>query len=223
VEHLARRLFLALTVLFCALGGGTSLANSGKGVVAPASIEALMSRFAASGNVRARFRETLHLSLLTAPIETEGMLYFAPPDRLARYTTRPGSSSVVINADRVAFSDETGYQMIDLGSSEVARHLVGNLVILLRGDLATLRARYSVSFGSDGQDWVLDLEPRSRIVRGIVEWVRVKGRIGLTEMETRQAGGDTTVTVFSDVETGLDFTPTELERIFSLEDPDDAP
>ncbi len=223
MRHLARRLFPPLLAFFCALGGGASLANPGKGAAAPASIEALMSRFAACGNVRARFRETLHLSLLTAPIETEGMLYFAPPDRLARYTTRPGSSRVVINADRVAFSDETGYQVVDLGSSEVARHLVGNLVILLRGDLATLRARYSLSFGSDGQDWVLDLEPRSRIVRRIVEWVRVKGRTGLTEMKTRQAGGDTTVTIFSDVETGFDFTPTELERIFSLEDRDDTP
>ena len=210
-------------MLYCAFGGETSLANSQEVVTAPTSIEDLMSRFAASGNVRARFRETLHLSLLTAPIETEGMLYFAPPDRLARYTTRPGSSSVVVEADRVAFSDETGHQVVDLGSSELARHLIDNLVVLLRGDLVVLRARYSVSFASDGRDWVLDLKPRSRIVREIIEWVRFKGRIGLTEMETRQVGGDTTVTVLSEVETGFDFTPTEFERIFSLEDDDDTP
>ena len=96
---------------------------------APTDLESLMEIFAASGGVRARFQESRHISILTDPIETGGMLYFAPPDRLARHATRPGRSSVVVEAGRVSFADETGTRSFDLSTSEVAQTLVGNLII----------------------------------------------------------------------------------------------
>ena len=105
-----------------AAAGGTASDSS-----APTDLEGLMQRLASSGGVRASFRETKHLSLLSSPLETEGVLYFAPPDLLARHTSRPGRSSVVIRGDRVELRDETGRQVIDLGSSGVARQYVDNL------------------------------------------------------------------------------------------------
>ena len=76
------------------LHGGTGIADSddAPGPTAsrnptPIALEELMGRLAESGGVRARFRETKHLSLLTAPLVSEGTLYFAPPDRFARHTT----------------------------------------------------------------------------------------------------------------------------------------
>ncbi len=212
------------------LHGGTGLAGSddapGSGASrspTPIGLEELMGHLAQSGGVRAHFRETKHLSLLTAPLVSEGTLYFAPPDLLARHTTRPGKSSIVVRGDRVAFHDETGHQIVELGSSEVARHFADNLRVLLRGDLATLRSRYIVGFEAEGQRWSLRLEPRARIVRRIVEWIHVEGRgAELVAIERRETTGDRTAIVFHEVETGLDFTPAELDRFFSLEDPDGA-
>ena len=84
------------------LHGGTGLASPDEGLESttsrnrtPIGLEELMSRLARSGGVRARFRETKHLSLLTAPLVSEGTLHFAPPDRLARHTTHPGNASIV--------------------------------------------------------------------------------------------------------------------------------
>jgi outer membrane lipoprotein-sorting protein len=190
---------------------------------APTELVALMERFAGSGGVRTRFRESRHLAILTDPIETAGVLYFAPPDRLARHTTWPGRSSVVVEAGRVSLGDETGQRVFDFNTSEVARALVGNLMIVFRGDLESLKARYSISFDSDGENWTLDLEPRSRALRGIIDRIRFSGRNReLSAMETRESNGDRTVMRFSELEIGLSWARGDLERIFSLDPPDTA-
>ena len=181
-----------------------------------------MVLFATGGGIRASFVETRRLAILAAPIESAGVLYFAPPDRLARHTSRPGRSRVVVHGDRVAFRDETGSQTLDLGSSGAARTLIGGLMVLLRGDLAALRERYRVAFRVTGREWELDLEPRDRAARALVERTLVRGKDAeLTSMETRETSGDATITEFRDVDTGIAFEDAELERIFSLRWPDE--
>jgi hypothetical protein len=221
-----RRARAALATLFpigwviCSAG---SLASDAADA-APTELVALMERFAGSGGVRTRFRELRHLSILTDPIETTGMLYFAPPDRLARHATWPGRSSVVVEAGRVLLGDETGQREFDFNKSEVARSLVGNLMIVLRGDLETLKSQYSISFDSDAKNWTLDLEPRSRALRGIIDRIRFAGRgRELSAMETHESNGDWTIVSFSEIEIGLSWEPRDLERIFSLDPPDTAP
>ncbi|MBW2419926.1 MAG: outer membrane lipoprotein carrier protein LolA [Deltaproteobacteria bacterium] len=194
---------------------------------APTDVESLMEFFAASGNVRARFWESRHISILTDPVETSGMLYFAPPDRLARHSTRPGRSSVVVNGDRVSFADETGQSSFDMNTSAVARTLVSNLIVVFRGDLESLRARYVISFhreeGKKGS-WTLELEPRSRAVRGIIEQVRFTGKgRELATMETLESNGDRTVMTLSNIETDLAWETPELERIFFIGPPNTTP
>jgi outer membrane lipoprotein-sorting protein len=198
-----------------------------------ADLEALTHLFATSGGVRAEFQESRHLAILEAPLETEGVLYFAPPDRLARYTTRPGRTSIVVIGSGVTLRDETGVQRLDLESSEVARSLIDNLAILLRGDLDAMRERYEIRFRANAEPddasrdtsvWTLDLVPRSRVVRSLIERIRVEGRGGkLSAMETLEANGDRTVTAFTAVETGLDFQAEDLARFFSPRQGDDAP
>jgi outer membrane lipoprotein-sorting protein len=217
------RSFLATLLTICGvICSGGSLASDATDP-APTELAALMELFARSGGVRAHFRELRHLSILTDPIETTGTLYFAPPDRLARHTTWPGRSSVVIEAGRVSLGDETGQRTFDFDTSEVARALVGNLMIVFRGDLESLKAQYSISFDADGENWRLDLEPRSRALRGIIERIRFTGRSReLSAMETRESNGDRTIVKFSEIEIGLSWEQGDLDRIFSLDLPDPA-
>jgi outer membrane lipoprotein-sorting protein len=211
---------MALGLVFslaCVLPG-KGQAQEARSGAAPSELSALMDYFASSGTVRADFKETRRLSLLTDAIETEGVLYFAPPDRLARQTTRPGSSRVIVHDGRVAIQDETGTRAFDLGSSEIARSLIGNLIVLLRGDLPGLRERYTIEYTSDGQRWRLDLKPRSKALRVMIEGIRFSGAGWTLEaMETRETNGDISLSVFSGVETQLVLTQQEFERIFSLD------
>jgi outer membrane lipoprotein-sorting protein len=188
----------------------------------------LMALFAGSKGVRAEFSESRYLSILTEPIETGGILYFSPPDYLARYTSQPDASSIVTDGKQVTLRDRTGTKTIDLGSSELARELVSSFAVLLRGDLTALNAGYEVELysgkGSDSlltSPWILDLKPRSSEVRDFIERTRVEG-LGnrLTSMETLEKNGDRTLTTFSAVETGLEFDDEELEHLFSFKDYD---
>ena len=134
--------------------------------------------------------------------------------------TRPGRSSVVVEAGRVSIGDETGQRAFDFDTSEVARALVGNLMVVFRGDLESMRARYLISFDSVGENWTLDLEPRSRAVRGVIEGIRFTGRgRKLTAMQTRESNGDRTIMSFSEIEIGLSWEQGDLDRIFSLDPP----
>jgi outer membrane lipoprotein-sorting protein len=181
------------------------------------TLESVMQALARSGGVEARFNESRQLTILSEPIHSSGMLYFSPPDWLARHVTEPGVARVIVRDDRVSFQDETGVQTLELGSSEVARAMVGNVIVLMRGDLEALRAQYDVDFSTAGGQWTLDLEPRDRVVRQLIERLRVNGKANrLVRMESIETSGDVTVTEFADVKVGVEFSPEAREAIFSI-------
>ena len=182
------------------------------------TLESVMGRLADSGGVEAHFTESRRLTILSQPIESRGVLYFAPPDWLARHVTEPGEARVVVREDRVSFQDETGVQTLELGSSEVARAMVGNVSVLLRGDLDALRRQYEIDFKVDDSGWTLDLVPLDRVVRQLIERLRVNGdQNRLARMESIETSGDVTVTKFYKVRVGVDFSPDERAEIFSIE------
>jgi len=230
----ALALALALPVIVMTAGRGRAAEpDSADGAI---ELTRLMAHFAKSGNVRALFEETRHITLLNDPISTGGRLYFSPPDRLARHATRPGRSSVIAHGGRVTFRDETGTRTMDLGSSDVARSVIGNLAAFLRGDLGELRARFEITFVVEGdaegengtRTWQIDLEPKRKEVRAVIALIRFSGtEWTLDSMETREANGDSVLVAFSRVETNVDLAPAEFDRIFSTDrlhdDLDDKP
>jgi hypothetical protein len=222
VGYMTINLALILSCLSVQRGHAEESSASADPGPAPITLLALMDHFAKSGTVRAEFKNTQTLSLLMDAIESEGVLYFDPPNRLARQTIWPGSSKVVIHDARVSFRDETGTRTMDLGSSTVARSLIDNLMVVLRGDLPGLRERYSVTFSADGQKWRFDLVPRLEAVRDIIEAIRFSGTGWILEaMETRETTGDTTLSVFSEIDTRLELSPAQIEKIFSVDSLDD--
>lgn len=219
----------ALALLSCTIAsepalGGEEAASASVASDGAASFEGLMRLFASSGGVRSRFRETRQLALLEAPLEAEGWLYFDPPDRLSRHTLRPEPSIMVTHAGRVALRDADGSRVLEFGSRGIAAQFVDNLGAVLRGDVAALRERFSVRFGSLDGDWSLELVPRSTSVRRVLAWIRFRGEGGrLRSMEVRETSGDTVLTVFGAVETGLAFSPDDIERFFSIDGISGAP
>lgn len=218
VRHLGSSV---LCLLFTAVAPAHSQDNSA--TLGRQTLEEVMHWLAESGDVEARFFESQQIAILKEPIETSGMLYFAPPDWLARHVTEPGNSSVVVRGDHVHFRDETGVGTLELGSSEVARALVGNTTLLMRGDLEALRSQYRVSFQTSGGLWTLQLEPKNPTLRRIMEQLVVHGQGGkLVSIEARQSGGDRTLTTFLDVRLHMAFDAEARARIFSVESVDKA-
>ena len=158
------------------------------------------------------------LALLSAPLEVRGHLYFVPPDRLARITTEPTRSRLVIDGRRFAYRDETGGEQMDLSSNPVARTFVDNFIVLFNGDLEALRARYEPDFRVDGERWTLALRPRRAPLTEVVERVTLEGQgRRLDRIDLLEVDGDRTTTWFEDVAIDRRFDAAELDRVFAVD------
>jgi outer membrane lipoprotein-sorting protein len=208
----ASRLALLIVVLLSA----TPPAFGGTATAGP-SLEDVMRLLAASGGVRASYHEQKHISLLSEPLESEGKLFFQPPDRLARHVEKPGRAWLAVRNDQVVMRDATGEERLDLGRSDVARALVDSLAVVLRGDLGVLNARYEVAFRALEAGWRIDLMPRSRMLKSLIASMAIDG-VGseIRRVEVREESGDWAITEFSAIQTGVRFTPEESGEIFLL-------
>jgi len=87
-------------------------------------LEALVRGFAAMPGLSARFREEKHISLLQVPLVSEGVLYFAPPDRIARHVERPAPSTLLVRDDELVMGTVGERHTLDLASRRDASSLL---------------------------------------------------------------------------------------------------
>jgi hypothetical protein len=185
----------------------------------------LMKRLAASRGVAARFRESKEIGILAEPLTSRGLLYFVPPDRMARFTTHPGFSALVIDGASVRFRDAAEGEELDLSRSPVARVFVDHFIVLFNGDLERLQRLYETSLAWAGPRWTLMLTPRDAPLDQFLEGVTLRGDGGgLREIQVRDRDGDRTTTVFDEVVPDQAFSAAELEMLFTAGVPlDGAP
>jgi len=209
-----RRSTLGLALALAALVCGVAAADPGR-VQGDLDLEKLMHYFATSRGLEAEFREEKSLPLLVAPIVSEGVIYFAPPDRMARFARVPERSSLIVMGDRLRIEDSLGVEEIDLAAQPTARHFVNQLLVLFRGDLEALRRDYEVVFEGGAESWLLRLTSRSARVRQLIREVTLRGRADhLDEMLVSGADGETTRTTYQRVATDRPFRDEELARLF---------
>jgi hypothetical protein len=183
----------------------------------------LMRRMAGTAGVEARFREVREVGLLSAPLESRGLLYFVPPDRLARFTTWPAASALVVDGERVRFREGDEGEPVDLSGSRTATTFVEHFLVLWSGDLERLERLYRTRFSAEGGRWSLRLTPRRAPLDRFVESVELRGDDrGLGEIVLVDAEGDRTTTHFEETRVDRRFSASELDRLFSEGLPLDA-
>ena len=124
---------------------------------------------------KARFREIRELDLLAVPLESRGLLYFVPPDRLARFTLEPAFSALVVEGESVRFREGSDQDAIDLSGSPTARVFVDHVIALWSGDLERLQKLYSIDYSIDGSRWALTLVPRRAPLDRFVTRIALRG------------------------------------------------
>lgn len=197
------------------LAGGPAWRAAGE---AAPDLDTVLAHFAESRGVTASFREEKSLPLLAQPLVSEGVLYYAPPGRLARFTTSPESTSLLVVGDRLRIEDSLGVEEIDLAAHGAARQFVDQLLVLFQGDAQALHERYQADFSWEGGPWSLRLVPKSRRVRAVIEEISLSGRDRtLEEMVVTGGAGDVTRTTYRDVDTDRPFDEEELSRLFPAE------
>jgi hypothetical protein len=200
----------------CSISTGLLLAVFASAAAAQTpELDALLRRMSASAGVEAAFEERKELSLLAAPLESRGVIYFAAPGRFARFTTDPGFTSLIVSGDEVRLREGADGEELDLTGNPLARVFVENVVVLWSGDHAKLRRLYAAAFKGDAERWELALTPRNDPLARVIASITMRGDAdAMREMIVAERDGDLTTTVFRSVRSDRRFAPHELERIF---------
>lgn len=169
----------------------------------------------------AEFREEKRITLLREPLVSQGSIYFAPPDRLARLTHSPAPSAILLIGDRIAYEDRGERGSIDIDSHPMIRGMSDIFRALLAGDGDALRTVFEVqSLPRDGEGWEITLRPRHAPMRDSISAIRVQGTDAhLTELHIAERSGDETTMEFSAVDTERRFSADEVAKIFGLASP----
>ena len=183
-------------------------------------LEELLARFAGMSGLQASFREEKRMALLAAPLVNEGVIYFVPnggSPRLARHTTAPAPSVVIIDGASLRVADGSGREEIALDRNPPVRLFVDSFVKIFAGDRAALASMYAMELATEGPRWTLRLRPKVSPIDKLVERVEIAGEgVVIASMRVVEVGGDETVTTFSSVDTARRFSAEESAALFSL-------
>ena len=186
---------------------------------APADIDALLAGLSKAPGLYAHFREEKHITLLQAPLVSEGSLYFTPPARFARHTERPIPSTMIIDGNQLQFGNADGQESMNLGTNPVARLFADSFVMLLSGNRAGLERLFKMQLTPDRQGgaWKLVLTPRVAPMDKMIKELELRGRgLNLNELDVREASGDWTRTTFTDVDLNRRYSAAEQAKFFQL-------
>jgi hypothetical protein len=196
-------------------GADAPVARPAAGQAAAHDLSSLLAGMRSATGVVAEFTETKALALLSEPLESAGVIYFVPPDRLVRVVSSPGRSRLVVDGDKVRFEDQTGSKALDMSGSPVARQLVDSFVVLFNGDEKRLKELYEASFSADGAQWKLHLVPRSAPLDRMIASFDLTGTgARIDRMDAVEPDGDRTVTRFGVTDVQHQFTDKELADLF---------
>jgi hypothetical protein len=177
-------------------------------------LDSLMKQLAALPGLEAKFAEQKHITLLAAPLNSESMLRFSPPTSLARETTKPAASRVVIVSDRLFFDDGKNAQEVDVGNNPVVRAFVSSFVLLLAGDRKGLEELFNMKL-APGDTWELELVPKRDPIAKIIKRMLVRGSgVKVKQLIVEESTGDRTETTFVEVDTARRFSDAEKQKYF---------
>lgn len=184
---------------------------------APDDDAALFAALAKLDGFEAKFSEKKHLSLLKAPLETSGRLYYLKPGMLAREVVKPEKSLVRVSQGIVTIIDERGSRRIDLRSRPGVASFVESFSHVLSGRLEELSKHYRVEYSKakEGNGFTLTLTPRGSPLNQLVQSIEIEGRgLSIFHLVVRETNGDRTVTRLSDIDAPRKFSESEKRRFF---------
>lgn len=182
-------------------------------------VPGLQKAFVAVTTLRAAYTDSKEIALLDAPLVSRGRIFYQRPDRLHMATESPSRQAVTLVGNRVkVVQQDLGRQeSMDLGTSDVAKAVVSNILLVLGGRIDTLSDLYRCTAAPDADDWRLELvplrEPMTKVVRRMQ--VRVAGDGTLREVRVEEPDGDASTMTFTGADANRPFTDEEVRSYFS--------
>lgn len=192
----ARRAACTVIVVL-ASGVSSALAAAPSDAGAPTwGLQQLMSGMAQIKSERRTFTERKYLAVLTAPLESSGVLVYRAPGHLEKRTLSPRDESMVL---------DQGIIVLESGSRHIRRTLmatqypgvaafVESMRATLAGDLNALSRYYQPTLDGNAARWRLRLVPLDPAARSLVREIRIEGHgTEITGIDITEASGDRSV------------------------------
>jgi hypothetical protein len=189
--------------LFCTLIAGALIAGAGTACAAgPADggaawgLPQLMQDMAEVKSERRRFTEKKYLKVLTAPLESSGVLVYRAPGHLEKLTLQPRKESMVLDQGIIEIVEPSRHVRRTLMANQypAVAALVESMRATLAGDASALTRYYRTTVQGAAAHWHLQLVPLDAAAREVVREIRIEGRAhNITGIEIVGVDGDRTV------------------------------
>jgi outer membrane lipoprotein-sorting protein len=161
--------------------------------------------------LRGHFTQERELAGFSKALRSSGQFVAARGHGVLWRTEQPFPALLVITADsireRVDGSDSFA---LDAEREPALRQINRILLALLQGEVEVLREQFAVDGRADGSGWTLQLTPLAQVT-GLIGQISVAGDTQVQRVEIREAGGDVSRVVFSELSGAAgDLSPAEL-------------
>jgi outer membrane lipoprotein-sorting protein len=161
----------------------------------------------------APFTQERTIGLLATAVKSEGEMTMVRPDRLRWELKPPDAITYWIGPEGLAYATPSGGGSVGKGAAGRFGAVLGDLMTLLGGDLAKLRARYEMTVEKKAQGVVLGARPTAEDMKKHVKSLVLAVAPDLwtvQRIEIEEAGGDRSVITFGNVARDVKVDPAKM-------------
>ena len=153
------------------------------------------------------------IGLLATAVKSDGEMTLVRPDRLRWELKPPDAVTYWIGPEGFAYATPSGGASVGKQAAGRFAPVLGDMLILLGGDLEKLRARYDITIASRSPDTVLHLVPKTDEVKRAVSSIDLTLGSELWTMKKvvmAEANGDKSVITFSNQKRDVPVDPAKM-------------
>ena len=163
--------------------------------------------------VVAPFTQERTIGLLATAVKSDGEMTLVRPDRLRWELKPPDAVTYWIGPEGFAYATPSGGASIGKTAAGRFAPVLGDMLVLLGGDLEKLRARYDISVVSRSPETVLLLKPKAEVVKRAVSTIELVLGPELWTMKKvtlEEANVDKSVITFGAVKRDVPVDPAKM-------------
>jgi len=156
-----------------------------------AELDQVMQQLAQRQHGHATFTEQTYSSLLKAPVQSSGELWFDASGRLEKKVLTPQPEDLKLDGDQLQLIRGGRQRSASLQQFPQLAPLFDGLRQTLAGDLPALQRSFDLSFDEQSGGWTLTLRPLQPELAHWIDFIRISGQDGsLREVLTQRRNGD---------------------------------
>lgn len=132
-----------------------------------------------------QFVQEKHMQLLSMPLKSGGSFVVVKNTGVVWQLEQPVNSTMTIT--------EHGLKGVDIEDNRAMQYVGKLLMQLLSGDFSALDKQFVLQVSLDNQQWQLQLEPRSALIKKAVLSITLSGSRYIQTITLNENGGDHTV------------------------------